>query len=404
LTTLSDAPRGFRSPESTAARTPAADQPVEQVEVSIVMPCLNEEEAVALCVEKAKGWLGRAGLSGEVVVVDNGSEDASVERALGAGARVVYEDRRGYGSALRRGIASARGRHIVMGDCDDTYDYRDLEPFIAALKEGADIVVGNRYAGGIMPGAMTWSHRYLGTPVLSFLIRLFSRARVGDSQCGLRAFSRTAYDRLDLQSDGMEFASEMILKAARLGLNIAEVPIQYFPRIGDAKLETFRDGWRHLRFLLLATPDTLYTLPGMLLGLAGLAVLALGLGSADGSIDVGPVEWRPIFAGSMLVILGLNALFFACVAHLYTASAGITPGGGLAYRLAKSLFRFERVLLGTAVLLGLGLGLNLFLALAEEGASNRASYAALAQTLILSGGNFALSGFLGSVMHNFKRA
>ena len=337
-------------------------------------------------------------------MVDNGSDDHSVDEAMGAGARVIFEARRGYGSALRRGIASARGRWVFMGDCDETYDYSDLDPFIKELEAGADVVVGNRYAGGIQPGAMTWSHRYLGTPVLTFLVKLFSQSKLGDSQCGLRAFTRSAYDAMELHSDGMEFASEMIIKATRLHLKVAEVPIQYFARIGEAKLETFRDGWRHLRYLLLATPNIVFALPGLLFALVGAGILGLSLFSADGSITVGSVTWQPIYAGAILLILGLNALFCACVAYLYTVATGITPHEGLFYRLGHSLFRFERVIVATVALLALGLGLDLYLALSDSAIANRAELAALAQAVILSAGNFGLSGFLGSLIRSFDRA
>lgn len=374
------------------------------VDVSIVMPCLNEEGSVAMSVHKASQWLDRSGFTGEVVVVDNGSDDHSVDEAMGAGARVIFEARRGYGSALRRGIASSRGRWVFMGDCDETYDYSDLAPFIKELEAGADVVVGNRYAGGIQPGAMTWSHRYLGTPVLTFLVKLFSQSNLGDSQCGLRAFTRQAYDAMELHSDGMEFASEMIIKATRLHLNVAEVPIQYFPRIGEAKLETFRDGWRHLRYLLLATPNIVFALPGLLFALAGAGVLTASAISPNGAISIGSLSWHPIYAGAILLILGLNALFCACVANLYTVATGITPHEGVFYRIGRSLFRFERVIVATVTLLALGLGLEAVLALSDDGIANRTELAALAQAIILSAGNFGLSGFLGSLIRSFDKA
>src|SRR5690606_10582202 len=208
--------------------TPTGSKPF----VSIVMPCLNERQTVETCVRKALGWLERSGHPGEVLVVDNGSTDGSPELAANAGARVVFEPVRGYGSALRRGFREARGEWLVMGDCDDTYEFADLDPLMAPLYEGADMSIGNRFAGGIAPGAMTWSHRYIGTPAISFLLRLFTGLKVGDSQCGLRAFTREALERLDLSTDGMELASEMILKAARRDLKVADVPVPYAERLG----------------------------------------------------------------------------------------------------------------------------------------------------------------------------
>lgn len=388
-------------PESSVS--PETEREAGLVDVSIVMPCLNEEESVATCVTKARRWLERAGLSGEVIVVDNGSEDASVRRATQAGAKVVHEPRRGYGSALLRGIVESRSRYVVMGDCDDTYDYTDLDPFIEALEGGADIVVGNRYAGGIVPGAMTWSHRHIGTPVITFLLRLFSGARLGDSQCGLRAFTRVAFERLELHTPGMEFASEMILKAARKGLRVVEVPIAYYPRVGEAKLRTFRDGWRHLRFLLLMTPHFLYTVPGILLALTGSLILTLGLASSEG-IVIGPVEWQPVFAGSILMILGINALIFSGIANLYTTSLGLTQPD-LIHALACRLLRFEVVIVGAAALIAIGIGLDIFLLVEDVSAAavpNRLGLAAVAQAIILSAGNFGLAGFLASLLNGAR--
>ncbi|HEX7172274.1 MAG TPA: glycosyltransferase family 2 protein, partial [Candidatus Limnocylindria bacterium] len=230
--------------------------------VSIVMPCLDEEETVGACVTKAVGWLQRRGIPGEVLVIDNGSTDRSVEIAEGAGARVVHERRRGYGQAYLRGFSEARGEYIVMGDSDDTYDFSDLDALVAPLDQGADMVLGNRFAGGIATGAMPWAHRYIGSPIINLVIRLFFGARIGDSQSGLRSFRRGVTERLGLRSSGMELASEMIVSAARAGLTIAEVPAPYAIRRGESKLNTVRDGWRHLRYLLLAAPDFLFTLPG----------------------------------------------------------------------------------------------------------------------------------------------
>ncbi|MGB6838283.1 MAG: glycosyltransferase family 2 protein [Dehalococcoidia bacterium] len=388
-------------PESSVS--PETEREAGLVDVSIVMPCLNEEESVATCVTKARRWLERAGLSGEVIVVDNGSEDASVRHATQAGAKVVHEPRRGYGSALLRGIVESRSRYVVMGDCDDTYDYTDLDPFIEALEGGADIVVGNRYAGGIVPGAMTWSHRHIGTPVITFLLRLFSGARLGDSQCGLRAFTRVAFERLELHTPGMEFASEMILKAARKGLRVVEVPIAYYPRVGEAKLRTFRDGWRHLRFLLLMSPHFLYTVPGILLALTGSLILTLGLASSEG-IVIGPVVWQPVFAGSILMILGINALIFSGIANLYTTSLGLTQPD-LIHALACRLLRFEVVIVGAAALIAIGIGLDIFLLVEDVSAAavpNRLGLAAVAQAIILSAGNFGLAGFLASLLNGAK--
>lgn len=402
MTTLNSRPHHTSWSASAGVRPALAEVPqTDLVELSVVMPCLNEEGSVGICVEKTLRWFERAGITGEVIVVDNGSDDHSVVEASGAGARVIFESRQGYGSALRRGIASSQGRYVIMGDCDDTYDFEALDPIVEALRAGVDLCVGNRYAGGIQPGAMTWSHRYLGTPVLSFLVRLFSHSDLGDSQCGLRGFSRVAYDRMELSSDGMEFASEMIIKAARLGLSIHEVPITYRPRIGETKLNTLRDGWRHLRYLLLATPVGLYTVPGLMLALLGAAILALGLVSADGVVGIAGLAWEPVYAGSILLMLGINALMFGGLATLYTSKHGITPNGGLIERAARAVLRFERALVGASLLIVAGVGIELFLAVgdvASIGVSHRAGLAAIGQALILTAGSFGLSGFLGSTI------
>ncbi|MGE0057278.1 MAG: glycosyltransferase family 2 protein [Dehalococcoidia bacterium] len=390
---------------SRRARRHISSAPAETglIEMSIVMPCLNEEESVGDSVRKAHSWLEASGVRGEVIVVDNGSDDRSVQEATDAGARVIFESERGYGSALRRGIASSSGRYVVMGDCDETYDFAALDPFLAALRDGADLVVGNRYSGGIQPGAMTWSHRYIGTPAITFLVKLFSKSNLGDSQCGLRGFSRVAYDRMELSSDGMEFASEMIIKASRLGLDVREVPIQYFPRIGETKLDTFRDGWRHLRYLLLATPNGLYTMPGLLLALVGAGVLGLGLFSNGGEVQLAGQTWKPIFAGSILLTLGVNALLFGALANLYTTAKSITPRGGIVNRAASALLRFERALVGSVLLVGAGLGLDVYLAAADvpmTGTFHRAGLAAVAQAMILTAGSFGLAGFFASMLRS----
>lgn len=369
-------------------------------DVAVVIPCLNEEASIATCVTKARRWIERSGLSGEVIIVDNGSQDGSVRQAVQAGARVVHETHRGYGSALLRGIAESRSRYVIMGDGDDTYDYANLDPFIKALENGADIAVGNRYQGGIAPGAMTWSHRYIGTPIITWLLRLCSGARLGDSQCGLRAFTRVAFDRLEMHAPGMEFASEMILKAARKGLRLVEVPIAYYPRSGEAKLRTFRDGWRHLRFLLLTTPNFLYTVPGLLLTLLGGLILGLGLASSRG-IVIGAVEWQPVFGGSILLVLGINALLFGGVAHLYTTSLGITQPD-LVHALASRALRFEVVIVGAAILVAVGVGLDVFLLFEDVSSTavpNRLGLAAVAQAIILCAGNFGLAGFLATLLN-----
>lgn len=376
---------------TTADQAPAHVRPF----ISIVMPCLNEALTVETCVRKARGWLERSGSVGEVIVVDNGSTDGSPELARRAGARVVFEPRRGYGAALRRGFAEAKGEWLVMGDCDDTYDFSDLDDLLEPLAEGHDLSVGNRFAGGIAPGAMTWSHRYIGTPAISFLLRLFTGLKVGDSQCGLRAFTREALERLELKTDGMELASEMILKAARRGLSVADVPVPYAERLGEAKLNTLRDGWRHLRFLLLASPNWLFTIPGLVLLLLG--VLTLGWALPSSQIEIGDWTWQPVFAGSIFVVVGWNALLLGFTSRLYTSARGITNEDALLrfYRRYLGLELF--VALGVAAI-ALGIGLDVLLLLVGDLGLSFTGLAAIAQTLIVAGANTVLVGFVTSLV------
>ncbi len=363
--------------------------------VSIVMPCLDEEQTVGICVAKARDWLVRSGLSGEVIVVDNGSTDRSVEVARDAGARVIHERRRGYGQAYLRGFAEARGDYIVMGDSDDTYDFSDLSALIAPLRAGADLVLGNRFTGGIGKGAMPWAHRYVGSPIINFLIRLFFGTRIGDSQSGLRAFNRRLVERLGLRSGGMELASEMIVSAARAGFTIAEVPAPYNVRRGESKLNTLRDGWRHLRYLLLAAPDFLFTLPGLLMILAGLATTVISFVAPTG-LEIGSLTWQPIFAGTILLSIGVNSVLLGVVAKLYGVSHGLLPEDRWV-RLYRRWFRLEAVLLLGAALFVAGLAVDvlLFAIWAGDGRLGPGlQLAALAQTLLIVGAELGMAGFL----------
>jgi hypothetical protein len=298
----------------------------ETIEVSIVLPCLNEAETLGTCIEKARTSLRELGVAGEIIVADNGSTDASREIAVALGARVVSVSARGYGSALMGGIAAARGKYIIMGDADDSYDFSSLGPFIDELRAGNDLVIGNRFRGGVKPGAMPPLHRYLGNPVLTFVGRLFFKSPVGDFHCGLRAFSKAAVNQLDLRTTGMEFASEMVVKATLQQMRIAEVPTTLSPdgRSHPPHLRSWRDGWRHLRFLLLYSPRWLFLYPGALLMIAGLIV---GLWLLPGPRTVGAVtlDVHTLLYAAMAVIIGFQAILFAVFTKVFATSAGLLP-------------------------------------------------------------------------------
>ncbi len=375
-----------------AATPELADQ---QMDISIVMPCLNEAETVGICVAKARTWLASSGLKGEIVVVDNGSTDGSQAIAAKEGARVVNEAKRGYGRAYLRGFAEARGHTIVMGDSDDTYDFSDLSGLIAPLDQGADMVLGNRFTGGIKQGAMPFLHRYLGSPIINLILRVFFKVNVGDSQSGFRAFRRSLLDDLQLSSAGMELASEMIVRTVRGGFKLAEVPAPYSARLGESKLNTVRDGWRHLRFLLVAAPDFLFILPGLVSFMLGIVVFVLSFASPAG-VEIGSVSWQPIFAGPILVAVGMNALMFGVIAKLHGVASGLAAEDGLV-RLYRRAFSLESLLLLAFLLVILGLGIDLYLFLAYSSGSHISiglQLAAFAQTLLIVGSQVGLAAFL----------
>ena len=295
-------------------------------ELTILMPCLNEGETLATCIGKARAFLERSGVSGEVLIADNGSTDGSQAIAERAGARVVHETRKGYGSALRAGIAAARGRYIVMGDADDSYDFTALDPFVAELRAGADLVMGNRFRGGIAPQAMPPLHRYLGNPALSGIGRLFFRSPIGDFHCGLRGFRAEVLRGLGLATDGMEFASEMVVRATVEKLRIVEVPATLSPdgRSRPPHLRSFRDGWRHLRFLLLLSPRWLFLYPGALLMLAGLASMLWLLPGPRVIAGFG-LGVNTLVYSSAAIVCGFQAVTFAIFAKVFAINARLLP-------------------------------------------------------------------------------
>jgi len=284
--------------------------------VSVVIPCLNEEQTIAQCVESAIASLERNQLDGEVIVVDNGSEDGSAKLAEQAGARVILEHRRGYGSAYLAGLAQARGDLVVMADADLTYDFDDIPRFVERLQDGAELVIGDRM-DNIEPGAMPWLHQYVGNPLLTGVLNVFFRAGVRDAHCGMRAIRRDVLPRLDLRTTGMEFASEMLVRAAKQGVVIDEVPITYSRRGGSSKLSSFRDGWRHLRYLLIHSPFYLFIVPGALQCLVGLLASVTVLSN----IHLFGRLWdlHTLIAGSLLIIVGVEVLALGVCAQAYGA-------------------------------------------------------------------------------------
>src|SRR3989442_4554981 len=331
-----------------------------EFELSIVMPCLNEAETLATCIQKAQTSMRELNVAGEVVIADNGSTDGSQEIARALNARVVDVIEQGYGNALMGGITAAHGKYVIMGDADDSYDFSSLGPFIDRLRAGYDLVMGNRYQGGIEPGAMPSLHRYLGNPVLTFVGRLFFRSPVGDFHCGLRGFSKAAVGRLNLRTTGMEFASEMVVKATLQGLRITEVPT-ILSRDGRSRpphLRSWRDGWRHLRFLLLYSPRWLFLYPGGLLIIMGLLVMLL---LVQKPLIVNGVSFgvHTLLYAAMAVVLGFQALVFAMFTKVFAISERLRPADT---RLDKALdyLTLEVGLLVGFVLVVLGLAGSIY--------------------------------------------
>jgi hypothetical protein len=347
--------------QATLVESSAPQPSPAGLEVSVVMPCLNEARTVGTCVGKAVAALEKLGVRGEVIVADNGSSDGSPAIATAKGARVVHVTRRGYGSALQAGIAAARGTFIIMGDADDSYDFSNIEPFIAKLRGGDELVMGNRFRGGIKPGAMPWLHRYIGNPILTGILNLFFRTPIGDAHCGLRAFRKAAYDRLGLTTTGMEFASEMVVKASLNHQKISEVPIVLYPdgRDRPPHLRSFRDGWRHLRFLLLLCPLWLYLIPaGLLMGL-GLGVMAW-LTPGPQTIGGVTLDLHTMLLGALCAFLGYQTLWMWAFAKIHGWTSGLLPPDTFSLRVFK-VINLERGLLAGLALLVAGLGFSCWL-------------------------------------------
>jgi glycosyltransferase involved in cell wall biosynthesis len=323
---------------------------------SVVMPCLDEEKTLPACIAAALRGLEAAGIPGEVIVVDNGSRDRSAAVAEAAGARVVRCERRGYGNALRAGFAAARGRFILMGDADESYDFGELPRFWKEIEAGHELVMGTRLRGRIEPGAMPALHRYLGNPALSLILRLLFRAPVSDAHCGLRAFTKDAALRMDLRTGGMELASEIVIKAAAAGLRITEIPITLHRDARDRPphLRSFRDGWRHLRYMLMMAPNWLFFLPGLLALAAGTVLIGVLL---PGPLRLGTVtlDVHTMLLGMALVLLGVYLALLGCFVKAFSYTERLGPGGGSGFAAALRRVKLEHGLLAGGVLVAAGL-------------------------------------------------
>jgi glycosyltransferase involved in cell wall biosynthesis len=382
-----------QTPVDRPAPPRAADAPL----VSVVIPCLNEADNIEACVTSARDALRRSSLAGEVVVSDNGSEDDSAAIAERAGARVVSEPRRGYGSAYLAGLAAARGDYIVMADADLTYDFGEIPHFVKELSEGADMVIGDRM-DNIHPGAMPWLHRYVGNPILTGVLNLFFRTGVNDAHCGMRALRREVLPRLDLRTTGMEFASEMVIRAAKENMDIRQFPIEYHPRGGDSKLSSFRDGWRHLRFLLVHSPTYLFIVPGAVMGLLGALISAAVLAR----IDIFGRTWdiHTMVAGALLMVVGVQVVALGLCAHAYgTYFLGEKDRW---FDSMRARFRLEHGLLigGAVTLAGVACGAVIVVIWINRGFGNLSEerLAVLAATLVIIGIQIFFSSFLLSIL------
>ena len=381
----------------------------DSIEVSVVIPCLNEEATIGVCVTKAVAAISKMGVTGEVLVVDNGSTDRSASRAAEAGARVVSEGRKGYGQAYLTGFAQARGRFLVMGDADDTYDFSELPGFLAPLRDGADLVMGSRLRGRIEPGAMPWHHRWVGVPALTWVLNILFGASISDAHCGMRSVTAQAVASLGLRTTGMEFASEMIIKAARRGLRIVEIPITLHKggRPGRPHLRSFRDGWRHLKMMFMLSPTHLFLIPGAAVFLLGAGLIGL---TVAGPLHLAGflVDYHWMILGSLMAVIGFNVITIGFFARIFALTEGFEEEDPLLSRLFNWL-NLERGLLAGCALGLAGFGVNLWI-LADWvrqgfsfGGEIRIRPALLALTLMALGVQIIFSSFFYSILGTGRR-
>lgn len=373
------------------------------LELSIVLPCLNEELTVGTCVAKAVKFLKKNKIHGEVLVADNGSTDRSMELAKQAGARIVQVSHKGYGSALRGGFDAAMGKYLIMADADDSYDLVNLLPFVEKLRDGYDLVMGNRFKGGIKKGAMPWHHRYIGNPILSFIGKLFFKSPVNDFHCGLRGFTKEAIQKMDLQTTGMELASEIVIKASILGMKVCEVPTTLSPdgRDRPPHLRSFRDGWRHLRFLLIYSPSWLFLNPGLVLAaIGGIITLALFFGPVN--IGFRYIDFHSFIGTGTIMFLGINMISFAVITRVFAYETRLLPVAPRFFHLFKYI-TLERGLLTGAIILFIGVIL-MAIAITQSnnfeqiGFGTSVRYVFGGSLAIMTGGQIILTSFVLSIL------
>lgn len=376
-----------------------------EIEVSVVLPCLNEEKCIGICVKKIKEVFSRQKISGEVIVVDNGSTDNSGKIAQSLGAKVVLEPRRGYGAAYLSGIKEAKGEYIVIADSDNTYDFSDIPKFLKPLKDGYDFVLGSRFKGKIKRGAMSWSHRYIGNPILSGMCRLFFRTSLSDIHCGMRSFTSSAYKKMKLRTMGMEFATEMIVSALQKNLKVCEIPIDYHPREGESKLRPLLDAWRHIRFMLIYCPVWLYFIPGIAGFLLGLLIL---LALLKGPFLFLGHYWdlHMMVFSSVICILSYQILNLGIYAHTYAIKQKLLRYDTFTLFFQRH-FSLERGLILGAILFLLGFSINFFIFMEwfskNFGALYRLRESILAMTLLIIGLQTIFSSFFISLLFLKKR-
>jgi glycosyltransferase involved in cell wall biosynthesis len=373
-------------------------------EISIVFPCFNEEEAIAACLQQVKTVINTKKISAEVIVVDNNSTDRSVEIAekqkkFFPELKIIYEKERGYGSAYQKGLSEAKGKYLIMSDVDRTYDLKEIDKFIEKLREGYEFVIGNRFDGGMKKNSMTFLHKYVGNPILSFLVRLFFHTNIRDTHCGMRAIRKDTYEKLNLKTTGMEFASEMVISAVKEKLKISQIPISYSPRIGASKLKSFTDGWRHLRFMLLYSPIFLFFIPGLtsfVIGFTSMIFIYFGKLEILGKQFI----IHPIFISSLLIIVGFQLISFGGFAKAYA----YIHLGEQSHFLERMMHYFSIEKASIIGIIGILIGLGIYIIILREwiisefGFLNQIKNSVLALTLIVLGVQIISNSFMTSII------